>query len=67
MSMPSYMAQAQVTTLSKANDRSDSLRTTVPASIVKLLELEEKDMIEWILEPGKGKFIVRIQPIRSKK
>ena len=67
MPMSSYMAQAQVTTLSKANDRSDSLRTTVPASIVKLLELEESDKIEWILEPGKGKFIVRIQPIRSKK
>ncbi len=61
------MAQAQVTTLSKANDRSDSLRTTVPTSIVKLLELEEGDKIEWILEPGKGRFIVKIQPATGKK
>jgi phosphopantothenate synthetase len=65
MPMTLCMVQAQVTTLSRAHDRSDSLRTTVPASIVRLLELEEGDKIEWILEPGKGKFVVKIQPFKK--
>lgn len=59
------MVQAQVTTLSKANDRSESLRTTVPATIVKLLELKEGDRIEWNLEPAKGRFVVKVQPFKK--
>jgi len=61
------MTQAQVTTLSKANDRSDSLRTTVPAIIVKLFNLKEKGRIEWLFDVEKGKITVSIRPLAGKR
>jgi bifunctional DNA-binding transcriptional regulator/antitoxin component of YhaV-PrlF toxin-antitoxin module len=61
------MGHLQLTTLSKANKTSESLRTTIPASIIKQFELEEGDKIQWIFEAEKGKIIVRVRPVKEKK
>jgi len=61
------MGPGQVTTLNKANDKSNSLRTTVPASIVKLYELKEGDKVEWMLEVEKSKIVVKVRPVAEKK
>jgi bifunctional DNA-binding transcriptional regulator/antitoxin component of YhaV-PrlF toxin-antitoxin module len=42
------------TTLIKVNNKSDSLRTTIPISIKELYELEEGSKITWIYDRKKG-------------
>lgn len=41
------------TTLTKANNASYSLRTTVPRGITSQLDLKEGDFLMWRLEPSK--------------
>lgn len=41
-------------------NRSRSLRTTIPSSIVRSLGLEAGDRIEWKLEPDGKAFAVKI-------
>jgi len=42
------------TTLIKVNNKSDSLRTTIPISIKEIFELEEGSKIRWIYDRKKG-------------
>ena len=53
------------TSLVRVND-SDSLRTTVPASIVKLLDLRQGDQAEWDVRPDGDRFAVKIGFIKPK-
>jgi bifunctional DNA-binding transcriptional regulator/antitoxin component of YhaV-PrlF toxin-antitoxin module len=41
------MVKIKETTLIKVNNKSDSLRTTIPREIIKLFELQEGSKIEW--------------------
>jgi len=60
------MAAGQITTLTKANKASDSLRTTVPASIIRQFELKEGDRLIWKLEAEKnGTIYVKIDHIKN--
>jgi antitoxin component of MazEF toxin-antitoxin module len=48
----------EITKLTKANTRSNSLRATIPNNIVKELGLQESDFIEWdIFEDSNGKYV----------
>lgn len=58
---PIHMAKGEKTTLTKANDKSYSLRTTVPTGIVKQLDLEEGDSILWQLVPDGNEFRIIIE------
>ncbi len=54
------------TKLSSAKTTTDSLRTTVPSSIVRQMKLNAGDRLEWQIEsldPG----VVKVSIIRSKK
>ena len=54
------------TKLSSAKTKTDSLRTTVPSSIVRQMKLNAGDQLEWQIEslnPG----IVRVLIIRSER
>jgi bifunctional DNA-binding transcriptional regulator/antitoxin component of YhaV-PrlF toxin-antitoxin module len=55
----------EVTTLTKAATKTTSLRTTVPASIVRQFKLEDGDKIDWTLDIKDGKMIVLVQPIKK--
>jgi antitoxin component of MazEF toxin-antitoxin module len=47
----------EITKLTKANTRSNSLRATIPNNIVKELGLQESDFIEWdIFEEGNEQY-----------
>lgn len=47
----------EITKLTKANTRSNSLRATIPNNIVKELGLQESDFLEWdIFEDSNGKY-----------
>jgi hypothetical protein len=59
------MARGQTTSLTKANKTSESLRTTVPSSVIKQFDLREGDKLRWLFETNKtGEIFVRIEPIR---
>lgn len=58
--------EGETSTLTKAHTKTQSLRTTVPAGVVKQLNLKEGDMLEWkITAESKGKLIVVVRPIKS--
>ena len=54
----------ETTNLVLAN-KSNSLRTTIPASIVRQFGLSVKDQIEWDLQVIKGKMKVIITPKKT--
>ena len=54
------------TKLTLAKTKTDSLRTTVPSSIVRQMKLNTGDQLEWQIEsldPG----VVKVSIIRSKR
>ena len=50
------------TKLATAN-ASSTLRTTVPMTLVKMLELAPGDELEWHAEIGDGEIIVHVRPV----
>jgi len=61
------MASGQVTTLTRANKNSESLRTTVPASVIRQFDLKDGDQLVWKFEGDKNNIYVRIEPGERKK
>lgn len=59
------MPETDKTKLVAANT-SNSLRCTVPASIVRMLKLAEGDHFEWKISAVKSEFKVELIPIRSR-
>ena len=54
-----------ITTLVKANN-TKSLRTTIPANIVKQFQLTESDKLEWVLvAKSEGKMGIEVIPIKK--
>lgn len=53
-----YMEQRTITHLALISKDAQSLKTTIPRNIVKLLKLKSTDMLER-LETNKGDIIVR--------
>jgi antitoxin component of MazEF toxin-antitoxin module len=51
------------TVLTKATPNSDSLRTTVPMSIVKQFGLNQGDGLKWELQAKDNKLIVIVTPM----
>jgi bifunctional DNA-binding transcriptional regulator/antitoxin component of YhaV-PrlF toxin-antitoxin module len=54
------------TTLTRAHKASDSLRTTIPKSIVKHYKLNEGDKLEWDFEVVEGELVIIIRPGKEK-
>lgn len=62
------MVDGQTTTLTRANNTSQSLRTTVPSGIIKQFDLQEKDKLKWKLKAkGEDVMIIIITPIKTDK
>lgn len=58
------MPSGHITTLTKANKASESLRTTVPASVVKQFDLKEGDELRWKFEAGKQGVLIVVEPVK---
>jgi hypothetical protein len=56
----------EVTLLNKSASKSESLRTTVPYSIVKQFGLTDEDKLEWTLKVENGELIIQVKPIKTK-
>lgn len=55
---------SEMTKLTRAQTQRESLRTTVPRSIVKQFNLTSDDKLEWNLEIRDGKFIIVVIPVK---
>lgn len=56
----------EITYLNKATNKGESLRTTVPMSIVKQFGLTEDDKLDWTLKAEGGELIIQIKTIKNK-
>jgi bifunctional DNA-binding transcriptional regulator/antitoxin component of YhaV-PrlF toxin-antitoxin module len=57
----------EITNLNKATTKNESLRTTVPRSIVNQFGLTEWDQLEWILKAEGGELVIQVKPIKTGK
>lgn len=57
----------EITFLNKSATKSESLRTTIPYSLVKQFGLTEYDKLEWMLKAEGGELIIQVKPIKTKK
>ena len=54
--------EGEKTTLTRASPKTESLRTTVPISIVKQFNLKEGDELYWKLKVDNGELVVSVKP-----
>jgi bifunctional DNA-binding transcriptional regulator/antitoxin component of YhaV-PrlF toxin-antitoxin module len=52
----------EITYTNKASPKTESLRTTVPQSIIKQFGLTEYDKLEWILKAEGGELVIMVKP-----
>jgi hypothetical protein len=57
----------EITNLNKATTKNESLRTTVPRSIVNQFGLTEWDKLDWILKAEGGELVIQVKPIKTGK
>jgi len=57
----------ETTTIASAQSKSNSLRTTIPASIIRQFGLSKGDQLTWDLEPRDAQIIVVVRPLKSEK
>jgi bifunctional DNA-binding transcriptional regulator/antitoxin component of YhaV-PrlF toxin-antitoxin module len=55
------------TKLVKASSKFESLRTTVPKSLVKLLKLKEGDMLDWDLTAKDNKLVLTVEKVQDER
>jgi hypothetical protein len=55
--------QGEVTVLTKANTRSNSLRTTIPISIIRQFGLTEGSHLRWEIKARQDSLFVIVSPI----
>lgn len=58
---------ADITKLNKSATKSESLRTTVPFSIVKQFNLTEYDELEWSMKVEDGELTIHVKPLKTGK
>jgi antitoxin component of MazEF toxin-antitoxin module len=58
---------AKVTKLTPATSKKESLRTTVPRSIVEQFDLTSGDSIEWKMEVRDAELIVVVRPMKRER
>ena len=56
----------EIKTLSKASSKIESLRTTMPKSIVRFMKLNEGDKIDWDLKAQDNKIILIVTKVEKK-
>jgi len=55
----------ETTQLTKATSKSESLRTTVPAGIVKQFGMKEGDALEWKIQIKDSRLIVEVDCVKK--
>ena len=55
----------EITVITKATSKSKSLRTTVPAGIVKHFNLSKGDKLYWEIKAEGGELIIVVRPLKG--
>ena len=55
-----------ITYLNKATNKGESLRTTVPMSVVKQFGLTEDDKLDWQIKVEGGELAIQIKILKNK-
>ncbi|MGD6850615.1 MAG: AbrB/MazE/SpoVT family DNA-binding domain-containing protein [Candidatus Bathyarchaeia archaeon] len=55
----------EITKLNKQTPKSQSLRTTIPFSIIKQFNLTEYDELDWSLAVENGGLVIKVTPIKT--
>lgn len=55
----------EITTLTLATTKRESLRTTVPMSIVRQFNLKTGDKLDWVFDVKNGEMIIVVKPIKK--
>jgi antitoxin component of MazEF toxin-antitoxin module len=55
----------EITYLNKAASKGESLRTTVPMSIIKQFGLTEDDMLDWQIKAEGSELIIQVKPLKN--
>ena len=55
----------EITTLSKATTKSNSLRTVIPMGIVKLFNLSKGDKLSWEIKADNGELLIIVRPLKG--
>jgi bifunctional DNA-binding transcriptional regulator/antitoxin component of YhaV-PrlF toxin-antitoxin module len=58
------LTDGDITNLTKANTKSNSLRTTIPMSITNHFGLKEGDKLSWKIEAENNNLVIKIKPIK---
>ncbi|MFQ5814895.1 MAG: AbrB/MazE/SpoVT family DNA-binding domain-containing protein [Candidatus Hydrothermarchaeaceae archaeon] len=58
--------EGEITTLTLAKPDTKSLRTTVPAGIVRQFKLKKGDKLSWEIEPRGGELVVVVRPKKGR-
>lgn len=61
------MVGRETSTLAKANDKSYSVRTTVPKGVINHCELAVGDLLHWEIHEKDGKRFMLVYPEKAKK
>jgi bifunctional DNA-binding transcriptional regulator/antitoxin component of YhaV-PrlF toxin-antitoxin module len=56
----------EITTLSKASSKIESLRTAIPKSLVRFMKLNEGDKLDWDLKAQDNKIILIVTKVEKK-
>ena len=56
----------EITTLSKASSKIESLRTTIPKSLVRFMKLNEGDKLDWDLKAQDNKIFLIVTKVEKK-
>ncbi len=60
------MLKGDATSLTRASTKGNSLRTTVPISIIHQFGLEEGDQLHWELKAENNNLIIVVRPLKVK-
>jgi antitoxin component of MazEF toxin-antitoxin module len=55
--------QGDITVITKANTKSNSLRTTIPMSITRQFNLQVGDKLIWNMEVENNSLVIKIKPL----
>lgn len=59
--------EGETTTLTPATSRSKSLRTTIPAGIVRQFKLTEGSKLDWKIEARENELVIVVKPLVNVK
>lgn len=57
------MSKGEITTLTKASNKGESLRTTVPMSVVRQFGLEEGSKLQWEFRSNGKRIEIIVSPL----